>query len=35
MKVLKSFERDGLISLPDKSIKILDYSRLEEISRVG
>ncbi len=35
VKVLKSFERDGLISLSDKSIIILDHSRLEEISRVG
>ncbi|MFN2314878.1 MAG: Crp/Fnr family transcriptional regulator [Bacteroidales bacterium] len=35
VKVLKSFERDGLISLSDKSIIILDHSRLEEISRTG
>jgi len=35
VKVLKSFERDGLINLSDKNIIILDHSRLEEISRVG
>jgi len=35
VKVLKSFERDGLITLSEKSVTILDYSRLEEISRVG
>ncbi len=35
VKVLKSFERDGLINLSEKSIIILDHSRLEEISRVG
>jgi len=35
VKVLKSFERDGLIKLSDKNIIILDHSRLEEISRVG
>ena len=35
VKVLKSFERDGLINLSDKNIIILDHTRLEEISRVG
>ncbi len=35
VKVLKSFEKDGLIKLSDKSIIILDRPRLEEISRVG
>jgi CRP/FNR family transcriptional regulator len=35
VKVLKSFEKDGLIRLSDKSIIILDQDRLEEISRVG
>lgn len=35
VKVLKSFEKDGLIRLSDKSIIILDQSRLGEISRVG
>lgn len=35
VKVLKSFEKDGLIRLTDKSIRILDHARLEEISRIG
>lgn len=35
VKVLKSFEKDGLIKLSDKSIIILDHHRLEELSRVG
>ncbi len=35
VKVLKSFERDGLISLSDKSIILLERQRLEEISRTG
>ncbi|MFZ2285947.1 MAG: Crp/Fnr family transcriptional regulator [Bacteroidales bacterium] len=35
VKVLKSFEKDGLIRLSDKSIIILDQPRLEEISRTG
>jgi hypothetical protein len=33
VKVLKSFEKDGLIKLSDKSIILLDPHRLEEISR--
>jgi len=35
VKVLKSFEKDGLIRLSDKSIILLDRKRLEEISRTG
>lgn len=35
VKVLKSFEKDRLISLSDKSISILNRPRLEEISRLG
>ena len=35
VKVLRSFEKDKLISLSDKSITVLDRDRLEEISRVG
>jgi CRP/FNR family transcriptional regulator len=35
VKVLKSFEKDGLIRLSDKSIILLDRTRLEEISRTG
>lgn len=35
VKVLKSFEKDKLISLSDKSIALLDRQRLNEISRTG
>jgi len=35
VKVLKSFEKDMLIRLSDKSIIMLDRKRLEEISRTG
>lgn len=35
VKVLKSFEKDGLIRLSEKAIIILDRKRLEEISRIG
>lgn len=35
VKVLKSFEKDGLIKLSDKSIILLDPHRLEDISRTG
>jgi CRP/FNR family transcriptional regulator len=35
VKVLKSFEKDGLIKLSDKNITLLDPHRLEEISRTG
>ena len=35
VKVLKSFEKDGLIRLEDKHIIILNKPRLEEISRTG
>ncbi|MGE5349214.1 MAG: Crp/Fnr family transcriptional regulator [Actinomycetota bacterium] len=35
VKVLKSFEKDGLIRLEEKNIIILDKTRLEGISRTG
>ncbi len=35
VKVLKSFEKDGLIRLSDRSIILLEKERLEEISRTG
>jgi len=35
VKVLKSFEKDGLIKLSDKNILLLNRPGLEEISRVG
>ena len=35
VKVLKSFEKDGLISLDEKRIEILDSNRLTEISKNG
>lgn len=35
VKVLKSFEKDKLIRLNDKSIEILEPEKLEEISRIG
>ncbi len=35
VKVLKSFEKDGLILLNEKHIEILDRNRLEEISKTG
>jgi CRP/FNR family transcriptional regulator len=35
VKVLKSFEKDGLIRLSDRSIILLEKDRLEEISRTG
>jgi len=35
VKVLKSFERERIISLSEKSIVLLDRKKLEEISRVG
>lgn len=35
VKVLKSFEKDGLVKLSEKSIILLDKKRLEEISRTG
>ncbi|HSO78081.1 MAG TPA: Crp/Fnr family transcriptional regulator [Bacteroidales bacterium] len=35
VKVLKSFEKDKLIRLTDKSIALLDRKRLSEISRLG
>lgn len=35
VKILKSFEKDGLIRLEEKSISILDGGRLAEISKNG
>ncbi len=35
VKILKSFEKDGLIRLDEKSITILDSNRLAEISKNG
>jgi CRP/FNR family transcriptional regulator len=35
VKVLKSFEKDGLIRLDEKHIEILDHIRLAEISKNG
>jgi len=35
VKILKSLEKDGLISLDEKSIEILDQNRLSEISKNG
>ena len=35
VKLLKTFEKDGLIALKDKDITILDRNRLAEISRRG
>lgn len=35
VKILKSFEKDGLIRLDEKSIEILDTNRLAEISKNG
>ncbi|MFY9151492.1 MAG: Crp/Fnr family transcriptional regulator [Prolixibacteraceae bacterium] len=35
VKVLKNFEKDGLIKLDDKHIEVVDSSRLAEISKNG
>jgi CRP-like cAMP-binding protein len=35
VKILKSFEKDGLIELHEKDIKIIKYDTLDEISRRG
>lgn len=35
VKVLKSFEKDSLVRLSEKSIILLNHARLEEISRTG
>jgi CRP-like cAMP-binding protein len=35
VKLLKAFERDGLIELNEKDIKLIDYSAINEISRRG
>jgi CRP-like cAMP-binding protein len=35
VKILKAFEKDGLLELHEKDIKIIKYDTLEEISRKG
>lgn len=35
VKLLKSFEKDGLIELHEKDIRIIDRGRLEEVGRRG
>jgi CRP-like cAMP-binding protein len=35
VKILKSFEKDGLIKLHEKDIKLINYETLSEISRKG
>lgn len=35
VKILKSFEKDGLLRLDEKNITILDHDRLAEISKNG
>lgn len=35
VKILKSFEKDGLIKLHDKNIEVLDPEKLKNISRLG
>ncbi|MEI6049966.1 MAG: Crp/Fnr family transcriptional regulator [Bacteroidota bacterium] len=35
VKILKAFEKDGLIKLHEKDIKIIKYENLDEISRRG
>lgn len=35
VKILKSFEKDGLIELREKDIKVIKYDALDEISRKG
>lgn len=35
VKLLKSFEKDGLIVLEEKDIRLLDYEAMREISRRG
>lgn len=35
VKILKSFEKDGLIELHEKDIKVIKYDTLHEISRRG
>ena len=35
VKLLKSFEKDGLIALEEKDIRLLNYDALHEISRRG
>lgn len=35
VKILKAFEKDGLIELHEKDIKVIKYNLLDEISRKG
>jgi CRP-like cAMP-binding protein len=35
VKILKSFEKDGLIELHEKDIRVIKYDTLDEISRKG
>ena len=35
VKLLKSFEKDGMISLKERDIEILRLSSLKEISKIG
>jgi hypothetical protein len=35
VKLLKSFEKDGLIELHEKDIVIVNYAELQEISKKG
>ena len=35
IKFLKEFEKEGILKLTGKDIKIVDFPRLEEISRKG
>ncbi|HNX56980.1 MAG TPA: Crp/Fnr family transcriptional regulator [Prolixibacteraceae bacterium] len=35
VKLLKSFEKDGLIELQEKDVSLLNYNELEEISKKG
>jgi CRP-like cAMP-binding protein len=35
VKILKSFEKDGLIELHEKDIRLINYERLSEISKKG
>ncbi len=35
VKLLKNFEKDGLIELNDKDIKVLNHNALLEISKRG
>jgi CRP-like cAMP-binding protein len=35
VKLLKSFEKDGLIKLHDKDLEVLDKSKLDQIRKIG